>query len=233
MADNAKCGSMTSNQSLIPSVIYVAPDGKVISYPNPLVPGSEKIEYLKMLLAESGDRVFRSIRQSVHGKPIDGLMRPLAAAFLSSLIRHVRASITRRRPDLQQRRIKWFVNVGAPVQHYDANVDAFREVVAIAFQWSQRDLTRYRIDDLKSAYDQLSGNIDFQSSPAQVVPELTAAIHELIRDPNREDALYGLVDIGGGTVDGAIFHINRSGIGRPFEFIPRMLISAEPLQSAA
>ena len=61
----------------------------------------------------------------------------------------------------------------------------------------------------------LSGGIDRQSSPAQVVPELTAAIHQLIRDPNREDALYGLVDIGGGTLDGAIFHVNRSGTGRP------------------
>ncbi|MGB7174823.1 MAG: hypothetical protein WBD23_14835, partial [Candidatus Acidiferrales bacterium] len=27
--------------------------------------------------------------------------------------------------------------------------------------------------------------------------------------------LYGLVDVGGGTLDGAIFHVNRSGIGRP------------------
>jgi hypothetical protein len=76
-------------------------------------------------------------------------------------------------------------------------------------------LAQYRVDDLKSAYDQFVCNLDCNSSPAQVVPELTAAIHQLIRDPNREDTLYGLVDIGGGTLDGAIFHVNRSGIGRP------------------
>jgi hypothetical protein len=204
-----------SGQKLIPSIVHVAPNGNVCSYPSPELPGSEKIEYLKMLLAESSDRVFRSIRQNVYGKPIEGLTRPLAAAFLSSLIRHVRASITRHRPDLEQRRVNWFVNVGVPVQHYDANMDAFSEVAAVAFHWSRRDLTKIRVDDLKYAYAEIVGNLDRKSSPAQVVPELTGAIHELIRDPNREDALYGLVDIGGGTLDGAIFHVNRSGIGRP------------------
>ena len=204
-----------SRQKLIPSIIHVAPNGNVISYPSPELPGSEKIEYLKMLLAESSDRVFRSVRQSVYGKPIEGLVRPLAAAFLSGLIRHVRASVIRRRPDLEQRSVSWFVNVGVPVQHYDANMDAFREVAAVAFHWSQRDLTKYKVDDLKAAYDQIAGALDCNSSPAQVVPELTAAIHQLIRDPNREDTLYGLVDVGGGTLDGAIFHVNRSGIGRP------------------
>jgi hypothetical protein len=204
-----------AGRKLIPSIIHVAQSGQVLSYPSPELSDSEKIEYLKMLLAESSDRVFRSVRQNVHGKPIEGLVRPLAAVFLSGLIRHVRASVIRRRPDLEQRPVKWFVNIGVPVQHYDANMDAFREVAAVAFHWSQRDLTKYKVDDLKSAYDQFVVDLDCKSSPAQVVPELTAAIHQLIRDPNREDTLYGLVDIGGGTLDGAIFHVNRSGIGRP------------------
>ncbi len=204
-----------AGRKLIPSIIYVAQSGEVLSYPSAELSDSEKIEYLKMLLAESSDRVFRSVRQNVHGKPIEGLVRPLAAVFLSGLIRHVRASVIRRRPDLEQRPVKWFVNIGVPVQHSDANMDAFREVAAVAFHWSQRDLTKYKVDDLKSAYDQFVVDLDCKSSPAQVVPELTAAIHQLIRDPNREDTLYGLVDIGGGTLDGAIFHVNRSGIGRP------------------
>lgn len=90
---------------------------------------------------------------------------------------------------------------------------AFNEVAAVAFYWSQRDLTRYQVNDLRSAYGEILGGLDLQSSPAQVVPELAAAIHELIRDPNRADAVYGLVDIGGGTLDGTIFQINWSRIG--------------------
>jgi hypothetical protein len=206
-----------SGTKLIPSIVYIASDGTVVSYPSPESPGSEKIEYLKMLLPESSDRVFRSVRQNVYGRAIEDITRPLAAAFLSGVIRHVRASIIRRRPDLKQRRVNWFVNVGVPVQHYDANADGFSEVAAVAFHWAQRNHMEYTIDDLSSSYAEIVGSLDLdrESSPAQVVPELTAAIHELIRDPNREDALYGLFDIGGGTLDGAIFHVNRSGIGRP------------------
>ena len=139
----------------------------------------------------------------------------LAALFLGNLIRQLRASITRRRPNLLQRPVNWFVNVGVPVQHYDANLNAFREVASVAFHWSKRDMTRYKLNDLRSSYIEILANLDPQASPAQVVPELTAAIHQLTRDPNRADALYGLVDIGGGTLDGAIFHINRSRTGRP------------------
>jgi hypothetical protein len=113
------------------------------------------------------------------------------------------------------RRVNWFVNVGVPVQHYDANVDAFSEVSAVAFVWSEYEITKVKLTDLISTYAKIITRIDRKASPAQVVPELTGAIHQLMRDPNREDALYGLFDIGGGTLDGAIFHINRSGIGRP------------------
>jgi hypothetical protein len=70
-----------------------------------------------MLLAESNDRLFHSIRGSVLDKPIEDAMRPLAAAFLSSLVRTVRASLMRRHPELSRRRVNWFVNVGVPVQH--------------------------------------------------------------------------------------------------------------------
>jgi hypothetical protein len=91
-----------SGKQLIPSVVHVGPDGTVLTYPTLAQPGSHKIEYLKMLLAESNDRLFRSIRGSVLDRPIDDAMCPLAAAFLNSLIRNVRASLIRRRPDLSR-----------------------------------------------------------------------------------------------------------------------------------
>ncbi|MGH2506570.1 MAG: hypothetical protein ACRDHZ_04005, partial [Ktedonobacteraceae bacterium] len=68
-----------------------------------------------------------------------------------------------------------------------------------------------------AAYAHTVRTIDIVNSPASVVPELTAALHEFVRDPNRPDSLYGLFDIGGGTVDGAIFRINRTGIGLPLQ----------------
>ena len=158
-----------SGKQLIPSIVHVGSDGTVLTYPSPAQPGTQRVEYLKMLLAESNDRLFRSIRQTVLDNPIDDLMRPLAAAFLSSLIRKVRTSIIRRRPDLKQRRVNWFVNVGVPVQHYDANVDAFSEVAAVAFRWSEYELTKIKVNDLASAYAKNVTAIDGAASPRQQV----------------------------------------------------------------
>ena len=143
-------------------------------------------------------------------------MRPLAAAFLSGLIRHVRASVIRRRPDLKQRPVNWFVNVGVPVQHYDENMDAFREVGGYCLS-----LVTARLDEMQCRRSQIRLRSICWHSRLQVFtctsscPNSQRRSTNCIRDPNREDTLYGLVDIGGGTVDGAIFHVNRSGIGRP------------------
>jgi hypothetical protein len=145
-------------------------------------------------------------------------VRPLAAAFLSRLIRHVRACTLRNHPDLTQRRVNWFVNVGVPVQHCDSSPYAFKEVAAVAFQWAaQQNANRVKLDDLCQAYERTVDSLDMESSPASVVPELTAALHEFVRDPNRADDLYGFFDIGGGTIDGAVFRINRSGVGEPLQ----------------
>ena len=123
----------------------------------------------------------------------------------------------RRRPDLLQRRVNFFVNLGAPVAHYDANVGSFKEVVAVAFHWSQQVTPKLRLDDLCGLYNQTIRTLDLANSPATVVPELTAALHEFVSDPNRADNLYGYFDIGGGTVDGAVFRVNRTGVGMPLQ----------------
>lgn len=204
-----------SGNRLIASIVYVRADGTVISYPQRPPSNSEKIEYLKMLLADGDEDVFRSVRSRVSGKPIREVTRPLAAAFLSGVVRQVRASVTRRRPDLVGRPLSWFLNVGVPVQHCDTKVDAFREVAAIAFEWAKDNAQSMSLDELCALYSRTAQSVDLDSSPASVVPELTAALHEFVRDPNRADDFYGFFDIGGGTIDGAIFRINRSNVGWP------------------
>jgi hypothetical protein len=61
-------------------------------------------------------------------------------------------------------------------------------------------------------------------------PELAAALSEYIRDPNRPEGLYGFCDIGGGTIDGAIFRLNR-GAGYPRLAIPSAAV--RPLGTVA
>lgn len=201
---------------LIPSIVYITADNSVLSYPlRPPPAGSEKIEYLKMLLADADENVFRSVRPLINGKPIRDLTRPLAAVFLSNLVRYVRASLLKKLPELNQRKVNWLLNVGAPVQHCDSNVSAFKEVAAVAFNWAQQSPSLVKIDDYCAAYAETARKLDISSSPAAVVPELTAALREFVTDPNRADDFYGFIDIGGGTLDGAIFRVNRSESGFP------------------
>jgi hypothetical protein len=204
-----------AGKRLFPSIVHVAPDGTVTSYPERPPTGAERIEYLKMLLADPNLDVFRSVRSHVNGKPIRDVVRPLAAMFLSGLVMSVRTSMIRSLPVLSQRPVNWFLNLGVPVAHCDANFDVFKEVAAVAFYWAQHSPGKMKIDDLCAAYAHTVQAIDMVNSPASVVPELTAALHEFVRDPNRPDSLYGFFDIGGGTVDGAIFRINRTGEGFP------------------
>jgi hypothetical protein len=205
-----------SQNRLIPSIVYAAADGTVMTYPDRAPLGSDKIEYLKMLLADPNIEAFRGIRSHVNGKSIRDVVRPLAALFLNGLVRSAQSSLLRKRPELGNRKINWFLNLSAPVAHCDSNITAFKEVAAVAFEWAKHaHPTKLKIDDLCASYDNTLGSLDIANSPASVVPELTAALHEFLRDPNRADSLYGLFDIGGGTVDGTIFRINRSGIGLP------------------
>jgi hypothetical protein len=200
---------------LIPSTVFIGTNGEIVSFPDPQPAGSVKIEYLKMLLAGADNNLFQSVRTNINGKPLHSLVQPLAAFFLGNLVRHIRRAMLQGRPELPQRKINWFLNVGAPVQHCDADLKAFKEVAAVAFEWGRSASQKLSLDQLSETYVDTLRKIDLDSSPAFVVPELTAALHEFVRDPNRADALYGFVDIGGGTIDGAIFHVNRSEIGSP------------------
>jgi hypothetical protein len=204
-----------SGNRLIPSIVYVSSDGIVTSYPDRPPPNSEKVEYLKMLVADGSEDIFKSVRSRVGGKPIGEVSRPLAAAFLSGVVRQVRASVIDRRINLRGRAVSWFLNIGVPVQHCDTNVDAFRQVAAVAFEWARNNAQKMSLGELCAFYDRTTRSLDLEMSPAWVVPELTAALHEFVRDPNRADDFYGFFDIGGGTIDGAIFRINRSGVGWP------------------
>jgi hypothetical protein len=88
--------------------------------------------------------------------------------------------------------------------------EVFQEVASVAFQWSETPPTDFKVTTLLRAYQHEARTIDRGTTPASVFPELAAALAEYIRDPNRPVGLfYGFCDIGGGTIDGAIFRLHR------------------------
>ncbi len=201
---------------LIPSVVHIAAGGEVVPWPDEAPSGAAKIEYLKMLLAKSHDSIFELPASVVGGQRRENVIKALAALFLSEIIRRVRKA-EQEKPHLRNANIRWLVNIGVPVEHFDApEREDFQEVARVALKWAEAPPPDFKVSALASAYHEATAVIDLDGSPASVFPELAAALSEYIRDPNRPEGLYyGFCDIGGGTIDGAIFRLHRtSGVPR-------------------
>lgn len=196
--------------------MHVTPVGDVLPWPDMAQAGAVKVEYLKMLLAKPQDSVFEPPASIFAGQGRESVIKALGALFLSEIIRRVQQS-EQEKPHLRDANIRWLVNVGVPVEHFDAPArEVFREVTCVAFKWADSPPLDFKVAALARAYREEAATIDRNSSPASVFPELAAALTEYIRDPNRPEGLYyGFCDVGGGTIDGAIFRLHRtSGVKR-------------------
>jgi len=200
-----------SGTALIPSIVHITADGNVLPWPDGVPAGVLPIEYLKMLLAKPHDSIFDLPSSVLAGQSRENVIKALAALFLSEIIRRVQAS-EQERPHLRNANIRWLVNVGVPVEHFDApEREVFQEVASVAFKWAELPPADFKVAVLARAYEREVAAMDRHATPASVFPELAAALTEYIRDPNRPDGLYyGFCDIGGGTIDGAIFRLHRT-----------------------
>lgn len=205
-----------NEKQLIPSIVHIDTDGTVFPWPNNVPAGALKIEYLKMLLAKPDDSIFDFPVPIPAELNKETIVKALAALFLSEIMRRVRES-EQAKPHLRNADLRWLVNVGVPVQYFDApEREVFRQVAAVAFRWQEKPPSVPKVETLTRAYSAELATIDPTTSPTSVFPELAAALTEYIRDPNRPEGLYyGFCDIGGGTIDGAIFRLYRtSGLPR-------------------
>jgi len=197
--------------ALIPSIVHITADGYVLLWPDRVPAGTIPIEYLKMLLAKPHDSIFDLPSSVLAGQSRENVIKALAALFLSEIIRGVRAS-EQEKPPLRNANIRWLVNVGVPVEHFDApEREVFQEVASVAFKWAELPPADFKVATLARTYEREAATTDRDNTPASVFPELAAALTEYVRDPNRPDGLYyGFCDIGGGTIDGAIFRLHRT-----------------------
>jgi len=246
----------SSGGPLIPSIVYITADGDVLPWPEAPSAwatkieylkmlfsrrsptrrpsgGTTKIEYLKMLLASPHDGQFEIPASVLAGHERELVVKALAALFLSEVIRRVQKS-EREKPHLRNANIRWIVNVGVPVEHYDASekLRVFREVASVAYTWAELPPPDLKVSALVRAYQE-QAEIDPNTTGASVFPELAAALSEHIRDPNTPEGIFGFCDIGGGTIDGAIYRINNKEWvnGPPYkkseDRIPLAILSAK------
>lgn len=60
--------------------------------------------------------------------------------------------------------------------------------------------------------------------PLQTIPELYAEVYHLLRDNSTSVGLYGVLDIGGGTADFAVFHVRIADGSRKVRFLTQNVL---------
>lgn len=207
-----------SAERLLPSRLALGSD-KLI-YPPELSPASVKthIEYLKMRLAEPEGTAFGPI---LPGTDVEGsiAVRALSAFYVASVIRLAQQAARRKKNVGASRPVDWTVNVGVPVKHCDSDVNSiFQEMCGVAWLWKDKDPRPASLDGLVADYEislkELPSSWD--DLPIQVAPELTAALAHFGEDKNTAPGLYAFLDIGGGTLDGSAFRLQRRPAGPEF-----------------
>lgn len=206
---------------LFPSIVWIGPDDNNsahIQYQEPFDSESKMVpvKYFKYSMVLPGlvqdPQVDSMIRSTKNG------LRIVSAFFLGNLLKDIRDTIVRDEK-LSPGRIQWFVNLGVPAgtsgphakfrpEVPDQEVEeVFSEVLNVAWKLSH---TQFALDggmllaDLDRFYDESKNERD--STHLNCIPELYAEVLLYYQDKNVPEGFYCVVDVGGGTVDVAVFY---------------------------
>jgi len=206
----------------IPSGVTLARDDLV--YPvdvQPAAPVAIWIDNLKMRLADPASDVFGS-EINISGTPLKDSIRCLCAVFLSGVLRQAQVAVRRifaqqLSPDAS---INWSANVGVPAQFFNSDaLAAFQEVASVAWTWGEGEARAGSLGQLMADYAHTATSLGPREMPIRVAPELAAALAHFGEHRNTTPGLYGFFDIGGGTLDGTLFRVDRQANGVLFDVL--------------
>jgi hypothetical protein len=206
----------------IPSSVALAADDLV--YPvdvQPAAPVAVWIDNLKMRLADPASDVFGT-RISISGTQLKDSIRCLSAVFLSGVLRQAQVAVRRIFAENLPANVpvNWFANVGVPAQFFDSDaLSAFQEVASVAWTWSEGKPRAASLGELMADYAHTVTSLGPRELPIRVAPELAAALAHFREHRNTMPGLYGFFDIGGGTLDGTLFRVDRQANGVLFDVL--------------
>lgn len=185
------------------SRLWLSPDGcfSLCPEPNAAVLCSIKAS----LMRPDCDRVF-----ALHTASAAATAMEAAAAFLGLQIRQARGwLITAHRQEFQRGPLRWSYNVGFPAASLNdgALVSRYQACVAAAIRLSALsgeltiEVVRKTIAAVRNPRD------DLHRLNGELFPEIAAAVAGFARSRRREDGLYGMVDVGAGTLDCCTFSL--------------------------
>jgi hypothetical protein len=196
------------DKRLIASVLHRDASGRFHPPDVPCLAPTATVNYLKMRMADPGSASFDGDDGQCRFSVFE--FEALAAFYVAGIIRMSRSAVRLQFGLPPAREIRWSCNVGVPVKHCDGEVvDRFRRMARAAWDWSNSVPEPIDLASLVAAYRARQDLPDV--GDVHVAPELTGALAAFGEDPNTAEGLYALFDIGGGTVDGSVFEITKSG----------------------
>jgi hypothetical protein len=204
-------GKNLPSDALVPSIVYIENDGRVrLPHPGDQDTSGGEIRFLKMALAD-----LTTIKTIGLSPDLLSLVRenvePLATLFLSHLIGLAKDWVADHwEKHVGHQEVFWSANVGVPVAYYDSAIkEKFSRVMAVAWSWHEQRILPKSIEEARRFFDEDLVRICTEDSRCQPVPEIGAAVLSFASSRAARPGVYIYFDVGGGTLDGVAFKLDR------------------------
>ena len=166
----------------------------------------DEVKYFKYSMIEKGVPRHRDLdrRPALKNDP----QRLCSAFYLAHLLKDIKSRVQEHYAVKgRYAALRWYVNMGVPVSDFNAKPKPiYDEALNVAWHLAENEVLLPRMDlgHLDSLY---SSWIDHStwSGRLNTVPELYAEIIMFLQDKSVDKGFYSVIDIGGGTVDLAVF----------------------------
>lgn len=190
----------------LPSVLgYDAGKAQLVFTQEPEEDGLELIRYFKYSMIQEG--VPRS-RKLERGGTKNDPQRLCSAFYIAHVLKMAKNSILFH-PSVKNRydEIRWYVNMGVPVSDFNAKPKpVYDEALNVAWRLMDDPLFSdvMGLLDLDEIYSRWTSH-ELWNDRLNTVPELYAELIMFLQDRSVDTGFYSVIDIGGGTVDMAVF----------------------------
>jgi len=200
-------------RTFIESVVYSSKDGK-ISVNQPLT--DYNCESRGFLKAE------RDLKMRLGPKSVGESAFNYSIFYLSRVIRKSKIIIENILSKYGKRSFLWSANIGIPTSYRGSSrEEIYNRIINTAWYladaYDQDEINVFDLSDILKNYK------NEQQYPIDIIPELQANIFALTHAPAVPDGLYALFDVGGGTLDGSLFLLNRLNGVRKIDVIRTLI----------
>jgi len=202
-------GGIEYEKTMIPSVVWIDKDQRLYYASDSIPEGSTAISFFKMHLAGNGIGPCLD-REYCTEAPF---YRLVTAYFIYRVLSYAKLAIHNEHSKLiGSASISWSGNLGIPVGYLESRLEGcFLEVLhaGVTISNNADQTNNPTLKEFDARYLAAVAEPDRDCINFHLTTELEASISGLTSDIATPDGMYGLFDIGGGTLDGAVFSYRR------------------------